>query len=263
MSDMRGLGETTEKTDDNGNLTSVKAYLAAISRAAEGFKRREGKEPSAVSLPKDASPELVEAVERKGWTVLGKDQSPRQVLVGIGRPWPKPGMWADVPAHADGTPSHLRRVMWSENNLYVHFTDDSMYEYQGFDHLAFRKMMQAESIGGYFTLNVREAYKYRKLSPKEAAALTGGVPPSVKPAQAEAIKPAPGMYVPIEGSDFAYGLEVAIGKGVDGLVEQGVEPNSVALPPDTPTDIVHAIHEMGINLASWQTKRGQVWVGVL
>lgn len=254
---LSGVGETVEYDKLKG--PQVKDWLAAVGRAAVNFKGKYGREANAVSIGKDAPDEVLARLTQKGWVVVNRSQPKLHVLVGeVGR-WPSPGEWKDAPED-----SHLSAVMWQDNTLYVQFRDDSLYEYARVDHLTFRHLVAAPSMGVWLNDNIKGKFKYRRLEGDEAAAVLAGVvaKPPAEPAQ----KPAPGVYVQLvePEKDFGYALQCALAEGVAQLQAQGYDPNDVALPTATPGEIVKFLRDEGVNVVSWTPgKPNVVWVGVL
>lgn len=61
--------------------------------------------------------------------------------------------------------SHLAAVKYNRNEmiLYVMFTDDSIWSYEGVDWAEYMGLLRADSHGVYFGENIRLSYPYERL----------------------------------------------------------------------------------------------------
>ena len=49
------------------------------------------------------------------------------------------------------------------NKLYVTFPNGTTYEYDNVSYTTYKELKNSESVGSYFTKNIKNKYKYRKI----------------------------------------------------------------------------------------------------
>ena len=62
--------------------------------------------------------------------------------------------------------SSIKSIGYDENSqcLEVEFVDEQIYEYERFPKNEFTNLIEAESIGKYFNIHVRNNYKFTKIN---------------------------------------------------------------------------------------------------
>lgn len=67
--------------------------------------------------------------------------------------------------------SNLAKVGWQDETLVVQFKRGHMYRYSGVPLQVYNDLVDAESVGGYFSKNIAREYPYATLEAAEASAL--------------------------------------------------------------------------------------------
>lgn len=298
-----GLAGRMAIADPKGKATLAE-YVEAIALIAQAFITKYNRQPESVCLPYDTPDEIYIALQSEV-TIRAKNQPPGIVWVGVDGDLslktggvgvtvkvampeseegdkPSPGHWMLIAQRPNGTTSHVSRIMWHNDTLYVAFNDGSMYSYAAVDEPTFRKMVKAPSIGDYLHQNIKGNYAHKRLSAAEIKMIDGGIPKTEegdsenflsrymaarkkddKPQQA--IVPRPGVYVTLPPTtDPLHAFEVAIQDGYQQMVGKGYpQVNHVALPLNTPPVVADTLRQNGVGVATWPAPDNQVWVGIL
>jgi hypothetical protein len=59
--------------------------------------------------------------------------------------------------------SNVEKIMWDDNNLYVHFTNLSVYKYSDVPENVSIKASNAKSIGSFLNREVKGTYSYKRI----------------------------------------------------------------------------------------------------
>ena len=63
--------------------------------------------------------------------------------------------------------SNIKSIGFKHNILEVEFLDKNVYRYYGVDEELYENLMKSESVGSFFSRNIKNDFMYRKMKKKE------------------------------------------------------------------------------------------------